>query len=64
MLAENIYVQALTTGFGRFEILLIILFLEPEMLQDFIKTDLPQIEGVTNVKPYFFIDLNFLIKMS
>jgi Lrp/AsnC family transcriptional regulator for asnA, asnC and gidA len=52
-LAENIQLTLVVTIFGRFDVLIITDYPDFEMLNSFIKQELPQIEGITRIEPFF-----------
>jgi Lrp/AsnC family transcriptional regulator for asnA, asnC and gidA len=52
-LSENSYVHMLTSSFGRFDILLLVLFNDHEKLEHFLKIQLPKIDGLLDFQTYF-----------
>lgn len=52
-LAGNSQLTLVVTIFGRFDVLIIVDYPNFEMLKNLIKQDLPQIEGINRVEPYF-----------
>jgi DNA-binding Lrp family transcriptional regulator len=50
---ENHQLTLVVTIFGRFDVLIIADYLEFELLNRFIKQELPQIDGITRIEPYF-----------
>jgi DNA-binding Lrp family transcriptional regulator len=55
-LTDNPHINTVVTSFGRFDILLIVFFPEWETLQNFIKEELPRIEGVRHVETYLILE--------
>lgn len=51
-LTDNIHINLVVTCFGRFDILLIVYFLEWQKLQDFIREELTKIKGINHVETY------------
>lgn len=51
-LADNIHINLLVTCFGRFDILLLVYFSEWQMLQSFIKDELPSFKGINHIDTY------------
>jgi Lrp/AsnC family transcriptional regulator for asnA, asnC and gidA len=52
-LVENPQLTLVVTIFGRFDVLIIADYLDFEMLNNFIKQELPQVEGITRIETYF-----------
>jgi len=55
ILEKNTHIHAMTTSFGRFDILLIVFFHQVGLLQYFIKDELSRIDGVNNVQAYYIV---------
>lgn len=51
-LKNNIHVNMVTTCFGKFDILIFVFFSDFLMLQDYIKEELLQIEGINHIETY------------
>jgi DNA-binding Lrp family transcriptional regulator len=52
-LAQNNQLTLIVTIFGRFDVLIIADFLNFEMLNNFIKQELPNVEGIVRIEPLF-----------
>lgn len=51
-LTEHPHVNSVITSFGRFNVLLIVFFREWGMLQNFLREELPRIEGINHIESY------------
>lgn len=51
-LQTNIHVNMVTTSFGRFDILIFVFFRDLTTLQDYIKKELPLIDGINRIQTY------------
>jgi Lrp/AsnC family transcriptional regulator, regulator for asnA, asnC and gidA len=52
-LSENSHLTLVVTILGRFDVLIIADYFNFEMLNSFIKQELPRIEGINRIEPYF-----------
>jgi Lrp/AsnC family transcriptional regulator, regulator for asnA, asnC and gidA len=52
-LTENNQITLVVTIFGRFDVLIIADFPDHEMMNNFIKQELPKIDGITRIEPFF-----------
>ena len=51
-LMDDIHINLVVTCFGRFDVLVIVYFREWAMLQNFIKNELPGIDGINHIETY------------
>ena len=56
-LIDNLNVSLVVTSFGRFDVLLIADFYSLEVLQDFCKKELPQIDGVRQINTFLISEM-------